>query len=156
MTDRFWAKVDKRGPVIRPDLGRCWLWTSAKNAAGYGRFKFQSKQDYAHRVAYTLTYGLIDDGLFICHRCDNPSCVNPTHLFAAPAKENSLDRDLKGRGILPGAGIQHPSALFSESDIREIRRRRKEGETCISIANSYGVARTTISGICTRQKWAHV
>lgn len=88
--------VDKRGP------NDCWLWTASKNKQGYGRFfKRFGKQKYAwatHRLAWMFRYNTrIPDGLICCHTCDNPSCVNPYHIFLSTHKYNVQDSKNKGR-----------------------------------------------------------
>ena len=87
--DRFWSKVDKSGD--------CWIWTGATNKKGYGQFKIAGKQNASHRVSYILTKGEIGE-LFVCHTCDNPSCVNPSHLWLGTCKDNHQDRERKKRG----------------------------------------------------------
>jgi len=99
--ERFWAKVDKAGPVVRTGLGPCWRWTSttAKHRRNYGLFKLQNgRQVKAHRMAYELTSGPIPGGLMVCHHCDNPPCVNPAHLFLGTCKDNLDDMYAKDRG----------------------------------------------------------
>ena len=110
--DRFWAKVDKNGPVPahRPDLGPCWLWTGYRYPKGYGRAsdpRVASRQTYAHRLAWELTNGPIPDGMQVLHACDNPPCCNPAHLSLGSNLENVRDREAKGRGALVG-GVPRP------------------------------------------------
>ena len=120
--DRFWVKVDKHGPVLRPELGPCWVWCStvSKMRGGYGLFKLISgKQVRAHRQAYTMAVGPIPDRAFVCHRCDNPVCVRPGHLFIGDASINAKDRDAKDRGpVGDRAGrVQHPERYRSMAGV---------------------------------------
>jgi hypothetical protein len=76
----------------------CHVWTAGKTAAGYGEINFDGETKLAHRVAYELLVGPIPDGLLVCHRCDNPSCVNPKHFFLGSSDDNAKDMARKGRG----------------------------------------------------------
>ena len=91
---RFMSKVKSFAP------GECWEWNGYKKDTGYGQFGYQGKVWRAHRFAYMLVTGR-KPGEAICHSCDNPSCVNPDHLWEGTQIENMLDRDKKGRGVLP-------------------------------------------------------
>jgi hypothetical protein len=90
-TDRtkFYSRVDKSND--------CWLWTGPRHPRGYGMTFFSGKTAFAHRVAWTLDNGAIPDGMVICHKCDNPPCVNPGHLFIGTQADNNRDRHAKGR-----------------------------------------------------------
>lgn len=107
IAERFWARVNKNGPIPahRPELGPCWVWTASKYKNGYGRFQFHNRVVGTHRVAWILTHGPLSDGYETCHHCDNPACVRPDHLFVGTSSDNAQDRERKGRG--KSAGITH-------------------------------------------------
>lgn len=104
---RFWAKVDKNGPVPAhcPELGPCWIWTAATDPKGYGKFSVftvlpaprMNRVFFAHRVSMALAGTIPPDDLQGCHHCDNPPCVNPAHLFLGTHDENMMDMTSKGR-----------------------------------------------------------
>lgn len=91
--ERFMAKVQK--------TDNCWLWTGPLSPLGYGYFSLNAKTVGAHRAAWTLLRGEIPKGMLICHRCDNPKCVNPDHLFVGTDYDNNIDCIKKGRHITP-------------------------------------------------------
>jgi hypothetical protein len=95
--ERFWAKVNKDGPIPahRPELGSCWLWTAATDRKGYGVFRLAGKLIKAHRVAYELIIGPFPAGLLPDHCCRNHGCVNPAHLEPVTNREN-MRRGIKG------------------------------------------------------------
>lgn len=93
--NRFWDKVDKNGPLILATP--CWLWIASRNSYNYGRFWFQRRLLYAQRFAYELVVGPIPKGMITMHECDNPPCVNPSHLKLGTNKQNSEDAKIKGR-----------------------------------------------------------
>lgn len=98
---KFWMKVaeDKSTKMLRTSkqwLGHCWIWRGFLRK-GYGIFSFHQQPYRAHRIAFFLHNGYITDKLFICHKCDNPQCVNPLHLFEGTSNENTQDMIRKGR-----------------------------------------------------------
>jgi hypothetical protein len=93
---RFWSKVDKREP------DDCWEWQAVRNAQGYGIFRVNRRSVVASRYALELATGSpLPSGIFACHRCDNPACVNPAHLFAGTNLDNVRDMIAKGRQRTP-------------------------------------------------------
>jgi HNH endonuclease len=91
----FWPQVE------RDTESGCWNWTGSRLPSGYGRLKGRRQAPSAHRFSYEQFIGPIGPGLQVCHRCDNPPCVNPMHLFSGTAADNMRDRDAKGRGAKP-------------------------------------------------------
>lgn len=144
LAQRFWQKVDKSGD--------CWVWTGALLKTGYGSIRIDKKAMRAHRVAYELCVGPIPDGMLLRHSCDNPPCVNPSHLLPGNAKENVTDAIERGRHLL---GEDHPGAKLANASIANIRRDIASGMSGISIARAYGVSDSLISKIKHGKKRLH-
>lgn len=113
--DCFWKKIEKKSS------SDCWEWLGGCDTYGYGAANTRIKNYKAHRVAYGLTYGLIPDGMCVCHICDNPPCCNPNHLFLGTPKDNMMDRDKKHRGI-HFFGEKCASHKLKECDVIEIKK----------------------------------
>lgn len=147
MTDleRFWSKVDIRGP------DECWNWTTATNTWGYGRFYLNGRTVAAHRYSLALVIGEIPEGIFACHRCDNPSCVNPAHLFPGTALENLHDAAKKGRMM---HGSEHTWAKLTEAIVRSIRGEYASGGvTHKQLGEKYGVSACSIWHAVNGRTW---
>lgn len=146
---RFWEKVNRRGP------NECWPWLACSQKEGYGVISYQGKTQRAHRIAFMLHHGPIPDGMFVCHACDNPSCVNPAHLWLGRNEENVQDMLDKGRNAVM-SGSQSGSAKLSEIDIPLIKLLRAEGLSHRKIAGIYGVRHQTIACVLHGKTWSHV
>lgn len=105
----------------------CWLFQGTITDKGYGTIQRNRKTVGAHRASWEEVNGPIPNGLFVCHHCDNPPCINPAHLFLGTRKDNSDDRDAKGRNVNQ-RGESHPMAKLTARDIRAIRERVRAGE----------------------------
>lgn len=143
--DRFMKKIIKKD---------CWEWTACTTPQGYGQFVFNGKMQGAHRVSWQIHRGSIPDGMLICHKCDNPKCVNPDHLFLGTHKDNSVDMSIKGRGSLK-RGEKHPSAKLKEEDVKEIfnlsgKLSQRE------IAKKFNVTQGLIVNILNHRSWRTV
>jgi hypothetical protein len=148
LAERFWEKVSKDGD--------CWLWTASLTRGGYGQFPLRKGViRRAHRIAWELENGPVPNGLWVLHRCDNPPCVRPSHLFLGTPKDNSADMTAKGRHNTP-LGSARPAARLSEADVITIRAARANGETGAALARRYGVHRSSIYHICNRDYWKHI
>jgi len=146
----FWSRVAK-------GTG-CWLWIANKDRSGYGRFNFKGVRKPAHRVSYELSYGHIESNNFICHRCDEPSCVRPGHLFQGTQFDNMLDMTKKGRRAagkkVSNPGELNPAAKLTVSQVADIRYRySNEKISQIKLATQYGVSQQVISNIILRKNW---
>lgn len=149
----FWEKV-----VCGPG---CWEWSASRNGMGYGQFRVGSKRDgthrcaLAHRVSWELANGPIPSCRCVLHRCDNPACVRPDHLFLGTRPENSADMVSKGRqrsGRMPGE--TNPFAKLTSDAARAIRERGRAGETGASLARAFGVSKATACRIIRGERWA--
>jgi hypothetical protein len=153
---------------IYEGIGECLVWSKGKLKAGYGKIKWKRKTVLAHRASYSAFNGPIPDELCVCHKCDNPSCVNPEHLFLGTYLENNLDKKEKGRSA---SGSNHGSKTkperfargeragnvkLTEVEVKEIRRFDNLGWLQEDIAAHFNVKRATVSHIVTRRNWKHV
>lgn len=144
----FWSKVK----IGNPD--ECWEWQGGKTASGgYGKYGSHKQNILAHRFSWELTNGKIPDSLFVLHKCDNPGCVNPNHLFVGTQQDNVTDRELKMRGNQP-KGEKHGMARLSFSQVNEIRQRYASGTISQSeLGKEYGVTQPMIGKIVRRENW---
>jgi len=133
----------------------CWEWVAARNKTGYGAFAFNGKRGGgAHRAAWVFANGEIRAGLFVCHKCDHPPCVNPDHLFLGTHADNLADARAKGRGA---RGETHGHTVLTETQVRRVRQLYETGSfTQKEIAARYGVGVGTIGGIVNGKTWRHV
>ena len=145
--DRFNSRVDKSGA--------CWMWKGAKGKNGYGSF-FGSVGDVAfqkaHRFSYAYFNGPIGKDMNVCHKCDNPSCVNPEHLFLGTTQDNIDDKLAKGRSRIQ-RGEDAPRAKLTEAQVREIMLDPRPHTV---LSHEYGVTRHTISDIKRKYSWQHI
>lgn len=133
----------------------CHEWTGKRYSNGYGAMMVNKRWCLSHRVAWELQHGAIPKGMCICHRCDNPCCVNVSHLFMGTAKDNAADMRSKGRGR-PACGEQAGLSKLTEGDVLEIRRRAAAGQTQKRISEDFDVSRKQISVVVNRKQWAHL
>lgn len=148
LDERFWAKV-KYG-----DDDACWPWLGKLGTDGYGKFWVSGTSKHASRVAWELTNGPVPtETPLVLHRCDNPPCCNPAHLFLGTQEENSRDMVQKGRST---SGERHPSARLTAADVVTMRAARRAGATLRELAAAYGVSDTHVSAVCRRVLWQHL
>jgi hypothetical protein len=159
LTERFWSKVDRK------DQGDCWPWLGWRDGDGYGQISIggaKGRRIRATAAAWLLTYGEMPTNQ-VLHRCDNPPCVRPDHLFSGTAKDNAADRGRKGR---TARGKRRPEtvvrgerqrrAKLTDEAVREIRARFDKGETRQELAREFGVSWTVVDGVVKRTLWSHV
>ena len=147
---RFWQRVDKKSE------NDCWIWLGRKSKYGYGEFVLDNKKSIrAHRFSFLLRNGYIDNNKYVCHTCDNPSCVNPKHLWLGTAAENNYDCRSKNRAILPPdqKGENHSQHILKEKDVLDIRKRFNDGVKQAELMREYKVSRNTIYKICHNLTW---
>ena len=149
--ERFWPKVDI--PVI--GYG-CWEWLRYKNPAGYGNFGVGEKVKLSHRVSWVINNGQIPDGLCVLHKCDNPGCVNPAHLFLGTRADNTRDAIKKGRLDTFRGELNHMAKLTKE-EVLEIREEYKRGNISQSrLAKKYNIGQQNVWCIVNRISWKYI
>lgn len=135
----------------------CWKWLGAKTKNGYGviRGNASGKPIFAHRFSYAHFNGCIPDGLLVLHKCDNPECTNPDHLFVGTQKDNVHDMMAKGRKpqVVGLKGQLSPRAKLTWDQVREIKKMLSDGIKCASIARKFYVTPETISAIKHGKTW---
>lgn len=145
---RFWAFVDKRGD------DDCWNWQGGKNQQGYGLFWLNGRTIVATRAYYVMRGVALQVEQLVCHSCDNPSCVNPRHLWIGTHSQNMLDAYSKGRKSV--AGENHPAARLTREKVKEIRVLAQSGYSQSEISVLYGVTKSNIQAIVARRSWKGV
>lgn len=153
LDERFWEKVDCRG------AGDCWEWQASRGRQGYGFFWNGSYMEAAHRVAYRLEVGPLPRGqvgargTVVCHRCDNPACCNPAHLFAGTQSTNVADMHRKGRSPDVSGG-ENPRSRLSAADVAQIRTEYTGGYGEIAaLARRFGLSHGAMSHIVHGRSW---
>lgn len=160
--DRFWAKVDRTSGV-----NACWIWTAHRYRRGYGQFWDGSYREdgsphnvSAHRWSFERFVRQLRDGECVLHRCDNPPCVNPAHLFAGSHKDNAIDRESKKRGFAgprtASPGEKNGSAKLTAEQVVLIRERFRGGASKRGLAREFGVSAPLVFAIVNRKLWRHI
>ena len=133
----------------------CFEFTGGKDKNGYGKFTVLGITHRAHRIAFMLCVDDIPDGASVLHSCDNPSCINPNHLFLGTHQNNVDDMMAKRRNIPPRGSMQGQSKL-TEDDVREIRKLLDQGLSYRDIAARYNVTNGNIYLIKHNRRWSHL
>jgi hypothetical protein len=144
LADRFWSKVENSSGAD------CWQWLGATHSNGYGAFSIKNMTVYAHRVAWELRRGPIPFGMFVCHRCDNPGCCNPSHLFADTNAGNLEDMVAKSR---QAKGEGHGNHKLGWDNVFMIRLFAAAGESQRASAKRFGIHQTTIGRVVRKEIW---
>ncbi len=136
------------------DENGCWIFKKGKSSGGYGCITYKGKQQRAHRVSYLLFNGDIKKGLFVCHSCDRPSCINPTHLWIGTNQDNIKDMFSKNRKS--HVGEKNTRAILKEKEVKCIKIQLTNGHKINDIAKKYKVSRPVIEKIKYGYTWKHL
>jgi hypothetical protein len=160
VVERFWALVRKGAAP-----GDCWEWTGSRARFGYGRFNLRhydqpsAKNGYAvqaHRLSWEFAHGPIPPGLWVLHRCDNPPCVRPDHLFLGTVGDNVRDAVAKGRLTYEWVAGRQPKAKLTPDQVRLIRALSESGTSRNELARLFGVTPGTVRLLVQRRTWKDV
>lgn len=146
---RFWEKVDISDPT------GCWNWTASVAGKGYGQIKVPKtrRQVYAHRLSYEFHFGPIPAGLLVCHKCDNPRCVRPDHLFLGTSEDNLVDMAKKDRHLYGERNSEH---RLLEKEVHRIFDLDEAGWSQHKIAGEMGVGQPQVGRILRGLRWRHI
>jgi len=149
---RFWSKVNLYHGITDED---CWEWTGSISEKGYGRINVRGQNRQAHRIAYKLYRGPIESYLFVCHSCDNPLCVNPSHLFKASAAGNNFDMLSKGRHNTGyrAKGAEHHKAKLTDEIVTFIKLATG---TQREIAKQFNISQAVVCNVRNNKVWKHI
>ncbi len=155
---KFFNSIKKEITIFSPFVKTpCWVWNKRRNAFGYGVFSYsingKSFQILCHRYSWFIKNGEIFNNLFVLHRCDNPPCVNPEHLFLGTRLENSRDAKEKNRIV---CGEKSWQSKITKNDVVNIFKLRKNKVHVFKISEKYGINASTVHKILSRKLWAHV
>lgn len=144
------SAVERLRVATASSSDQCILWQGFRDPKGYGKVWFESSYKLAHRVSYAVNVADIPGGVCVCHRCDNPSCINPRHLFLGTHAENIRDCTTKKRNAF---GTKHSRAKLTDTDIVAIRSNTASTR---QIAKAYGIAHSRVSEIKNLKSWRHI
>jgi hypothetical protein len=134
------------------DIDSCWVWTGIKNQKGYGRIRRNKIWYSSHRVSWELYFGEIPDDMLVLHKCDNPSCVNPDHLFLGTNQDNMDDKVSKGRQSRLYFE-RNPASRLSYKDVLEIRRLYGLGVSQTTLSRMFLSTQANVSSIILCKNW---
>lgn len=146
--ERFWAKVDRSGGE-----SACWIWTRLRTSDGYGMLSFRDRNVRAHRFSMMLAGAEVSKDTHVCHRCDNPPCVNPAHLFVGTNADNKADMVHKER---QARGEKNAAAKLTDADVVAIRAAHAARVRIRDIERQFRIGKTQIDKIVRRKAWRHV
>jgi len=145
LSERFWSKVDKKGE------DECWNWLGALDSSNYGQIKVNYERVKSNRLAYKLSCGEIPEGICVLHKCDNPKCCNPKHLFLGCHFTNMVDRHNKGRDA---TGENCGNSVLTKEKVMEIRQMYKTGKyTHRGLGKIFGTCKSNIYAVVNNITW---
>lgn len=142
---KFWSMIDVNKS--------CWEWTGRLNKYGYGQLSAGNAEILAHRAAYFLSNDSFDNSLCVLHKCDNPKCCNPSHLYQGTHAENMLDMKIKGRRKNVNTKEKNGRSKINQQIADNIRKLKKIGLRLIDISTIYSISNSSVSRICRMENW---